>query len=289
MAKIAIMADSNCGLTPEEGEKLGISILPMPLMVDGQLHYENVDIMEEEFYQRQQAGADITSSQPSPEELMRMWGKLLETHDEVVYIPMSGSLSGSCQNAMIFAEEFEGKVHVVNNYRISVTQELAVRDAQCLAGQGFSGAEIKKQLEEEALDASIYISVDTLEYLKKGGRITPAAAAIGTILKIKPVLTIQGGKLDAFSKSRGMKAAFRTMCTALKRDVETRFKSLYEQGELVIGMATTYLPGEMKDYWKNELQKIFPNDEIWEGRLTLSIGTHTGAGAVGVGVVRRHR
>lgn len=289
MPNVAIMTDSNSGLTPEQGNRMGVSVLPMPVIIDGETYFENVNIFPEEFYERQAADAQVSSSQPSPEQLMSMWETLLQKYDEVVYIPMSASLSSSCESADMFAREFEGRVHVVNNYRISVTQLQSVQDAVILAGQGMNGTQIKDILEKEAMDATIYICVDTLKYLKKGGRITPAVAAIGTVLNIKPVMTIQGGKLEALTKARGNRAAFRAMCRALREDLDTRLKPLCEQGELVLGMAHTQMEPHELDHWREELHKAFPGEEILESPLMLSIGCHTGPGALGIGAVRRHR
>lgn len=289
MQKIAVMTDSNCGILPEKGKEMGITVVPMPLMIDGKTYFEGVDITTEEFYRMQESGAEITSSLPSPGSVMDLWDKLLETQDEVVYIPMSSGLSNSCASAMMLSEEYQGRVHVADNHRISVTQMQSVLDAVKMAEAGMNGAEIKEQLETEALDASIYIAVDTLEYLKKGGRVTAAGAAIGSVLNIKPVLTINGDKLDAFAKVRGMKAAFRTMCKALQKDLDGKLKELHERGELILGIANTYLPEGELEQWKKELQKAFPGEEILHGRLNLSIGCHTGPGAVGIGAVRRRK
>ena len=228
MQKIAVMTDSNCGILPDEGKKLGISIVPMPVIIDGTTYYEGVDITAEEFYKRQAAGAEITSSLPSPGDVMDMWEALLKEHDEVVYIPMTSGLSTSCHSAVMLTEEYDGRVHVVDNKRISVTQMQSVFDACKMAEQGMTGSQIKQRLEEEALDATIYIAVDTLEYLKKGGRITPAVAAIGSVLNIKPVMWIGGDKLDAHAKARGMKGAFRKMCKALHEDLDGRLKDLHD-------------------------------------------------------------
>ena len=287
MQKIAVMTDSNCGILPEKGTEMGITIVPMPLIINGKTYFEGVDITMEEFYRMQESGAEITSSLPSPGSVMDLWEELLKTHDEIVYIPMSSGLSTSCSSAIMLSEEYNGRVHVADNHRISVTQMQSVLDAVKMAESGMSGAEIKERLEAEALDASIYIAVDTLEYLKKGGRITAAGAAIGSVLNIKPVLSIDGDKLDAFAKVRGMKSAFRTMCKALQKDLDGKLKTFHENGELVLGIANTYLPEEELAQWKSELQKTFPGEEILHGPLNLSIGCHTGPGAVGIGAVRR--
>lgn len=289
MQKTAIMTDSNCGILPEEGKALGITIVPMPVIIDENTYFEGVDITPEKFYNLQASGAEITSSLPSPGSVMDLWDELLKNYDEVVYIPMSSGLSNSCSSAAMLAQDYNGKVHVVDNHRISVTQMQSVLDAVQMAEKGMEGAAIKERLEAEALDACIYIAVDTLEYLKKGGRVTAAGAAIGSVLNIKPVLTIAGDKLDAFAKVRGMKAAFRTMCKALQEDLQGRFKELYENGELAVGIANTAMPKEELEQWKEELQKVFPEEELLHGVLNLSIGCHVGPGAVGIGAVRKYK
>ncbi len=291
MSNTAIMTDSNCGIMPDEGRDLGIYVLPMPLIIDGQTYYEGVDITLDEFFKRQISGADITTSQPSPGDVEAMWTDLLRTYDEIVFIPMSGGLSSTCQTALILSEEepFRGRVFVVDNRRISVTQAQSVLDAKLLAEEGKTASQIKEILEAEALDASIYIAVDTLEYLKKGGRITAAAAAIGTVLKLKPVLTIQGDKLDSYAKARGLKSAFRTMLSAVKNDISSRFSHLREDGVLKVGIANTLMEPEKLELFINEMKENFPDMELFYLPLTMSIGTHTGPGALGIGVVRFHK
>lgn len=291
MSNTAIMTDSNCGIMPDEGRDLGIYVLPMPLIINGQTYYEGVDITLDEFFKRQISGADITTSQPSPGDVEAMWTDLLRTYDEIVFIPMSGGLSSTCQTALILSEEepFRGRVFVVDNRRISVTQAQSVLDAKLLAEEGKTASQIKEILEAEALDASIYIAVDTLEYLKKGGRITAAAAAIGTVLKLKPVLTIQGDKLDSYAKARGLKSAFRTMLSAVKNDISSRFSHLREDGVLKVGIANTLMEPEKLELFINEMKENFPDMELFYLPLTMSIGTHTGPGALGIGVVRFHK
>lgn len=291
MSNTAIMTDSNCGIMPDEGRDLGIYVLPMPLIIDGQTYYEGVDITLDEFFKRQISGADITTSQPSPGDVEAMWTDLLKTYNEIVFIPMSGGLSSTCQTALILSEEepFRGHVFVVDNRRISVTQAQSVLDAKLLAEEGKTASQIKEILEAEALDASIYIAVDTLEYLKKGGRITAAAAAIGTVLKLKPVLTIQGDKLDSYAKARGLKSAFRTMLNAVKNDISSRFSHLREDGVLKVGIANTLMEPEKLELFINEMKENFPDMELFYLPLTMSIGTHTGPGALGIGVVRFHK
>ena len=219
-----------------------------------------------------------------------MWDSLLKSYEEIVFIPMSSGLSNSCQTASVLSQEepYNGKVHVVDNHRISITQEQSVYDARFLAESGAGGKEIKQLLEAESLDASIYIAVDTLEYLKKGGRITAAAAAIGTVPNLKPVLTIQGDKLDACSKTRGMKAAFKAMCKEVQKDLDTRFAELHKKGLIQAGIATTLMEEEKLSYFKYEMKQHFPDMELKSAPLTMSIGCHTGPGAVGIGIFRTH-
>ena len=288
MPKIAIMTDSNCGIMPAEGGRYRIHVLPMPVIIDGKTYSEGIDITLEEFYKRQAQGAVISTSQPSPGDVSGMWDRLLKNYGEIVFIPMSSGLSNTCQTALLLAEEepYRGRVFVVDNHRISVTQALAALEARNLADSGKSGAQIRQILEEEAMDATIYIAVDTLEYLKKGGRITPAAAAFGTILKIKPVLTIQGDKLDSFAKARGMKSAFRTMLEAVKHDIATRLAPLKEQGKLKVGIANTAMDPEKLAAFRQEMQDHFPDLELVYFPLTASIGTHVGPGGLGIGAVR---
>lgn len=288
MPRTAIMADSNCGIMPEEEPHYGIHILPMPIIIDGKTYFEGIDITMEEFYQKQTSGSVITTSQPSPGDVTDMWDLLLKAHDEIVFIPMSSGLSNTCQTALLLAEDelYKGRVFVVDNHRISVTQALAVLDAKALADEGRTAREIKEILEQEAMDATIYIAVDTLEYLKKGGRITAAAAALGTILKLKPALTIQGDKLDSYAKARGMKSAFRVMLEALKSDIASRLSHLREKGLLKIGIANTMMDPDKLEIFKAELKKTFPDMELVYFPLTMSIGTHVGPGGIGIGAVR---
>ena len=290
MSGIAIMTDSNCGIMPEEGRKLGIHVIPMPVIIDGRTYFEGVDITAEDFYKKQAAGAEITTSQPSPGDVTAMWDRLLKDYDQVIFIPMSSGLSNTCQTAVMLSDDdaYRGKVYIVDNHRISVPQLQSVYDAGALAEEGKTAAEIKEILEKEALDASIYIAVDTLEYLKKGGRITPAAAAIGTVLRLKPVLTIQGGKLDSHAKTRGMKSAFRIMLQAVKDDISSRFSHLKEQGVLKVGIANTPMDEGSLAAFRAETQKNFPDMELVYSPLTMSIGTHIGTGGLGIGVFRSH-
>lgn len=288
MSRIAIMTDSNSGIMPAEASNYGIHVLPMPIIIDGTTYFEGIDITVEEFYQKQTSGSVITTSQPSPGDVTGMWDRLLQTHDEIVFIPMSSGLSNTCQTALLLADEepYKDRVFVADNHRISVTQALSVLDAKSLAEKGLTAREIRDILEEEAMDATIYIAVDTLEYLKKGGRITAAAATLGTILKIKPVLTIQGDKLDSFAKARGMKSAFRVMVEAVKADITSRLSHLREQGLLKVGIANTMMDPDKLEEFKEEMKKNFSDMELVYFPLTMSIGTHVGPGGLGIGAVR---
>ena len=278
--KIAAATDSNSGITQDQAKQLGVHVLPMPFIIDGQMYYEGVDLTHEEFFRRMEEGADITTSQPSPGEVTDFWDKLLEEYDAVVYIPMSSGLSGSCQTAMLLAEDYEGKVYVVNNQRISVTQMQSVLDARDLIKKGYAAAQIRNILEETKFDSSIYVTVTTLKYLKKGGRITPAAAMLGTLLQIKPVLTIQGEKLDAFSKARTLKQGKTIMMTALKKDLETRFHDP-EARHTWLEIAYT-CSDEMAKEFKETVAEIYPDANICIAPLSLSIACHIGPGCLAV-------
>lgn len=279
VSKIAIVTDSNSGITQEEAKKMGIAVLPMPFNINEDTFLEDIDLTQEQFYEKLTEGAEISTSQPSLESVTKLWDGLLKEYDQIVHIPMSSGLSGSCQTAMMLAQDYEGKVFVVNNQRISVTQRQSALDAQKLAGQGKNGEEIKKILEDTKFDSSIYITLDTLKYLKKGGRITPAAAALGTLLKIKPVLQIQGEKLDAFSKARTMKQAKTTMIQAIKDDIAARFcpEGGYEGMKLQIAY-TRNQAAAME--FKEEVEKEFPGLPIHMDPLSLSVSCHIGPGAL---------
>ena len=284
MSKVAIVTDSNSGITQKRGEELGIYVLPMPFFIDGELYLEDITLSQEQFYEKLGADSEISTSQPSPGDVMDLWDKLLEDYDEIVCIPMSSGLSSTCETALSLAQDYDEKVQVVNNQRISVTQEQSVYDAIKLRDEGKSAAEIRQALEKEKMQASIYVTVDTLKYLKKGGRITPAAAAIGTVLNLKPVLQIQGEKLDAFAKVRGWKAAKKTMLNAIEKDLTDRFADVKDQ--MVLGMAYT-CSKEEADEWKNEIQTRFPDYELVEGPLSLSIACHIGPGAMAITCMKR--
>lgn len=277
MAKTAIATDSNSGISQEMAKRLGISVIPMPFTIDDQLYFEDVTLTQEQFYEKLQSDCTITTSQPAPGDVMDLWDRLLTEYDEVVYIPMSSGLSNSCETALMLAEDYDGKVFVVNNQRISVTQKRSVLDAIELAKQGRSGAEIRDFLEETKLESSIYITVDTLKYLKQGGRVTPAAAAIGTILNIKPVLQIQGEKLDSFAKARGFRQAKKIMLDAVEKDMRQRFA-----GQKVhLQAAYTCSEADALE-WQQEIEERFPGYQVDLDKLTLSIACHIGPGAIAI-------
>lgn len=282
MSSVAIVTDSNSGISQAEGKELGIYVIPMPCLVDGKLYYENVDITKEQFYHFMESDADLTTSQPSPGDVMDLWDKLLKEYDEIVHIPMSSGLSASCSTAMGLAQDYDGKVQVVNNQRISVTMQQSVMDAKHLAATGKSAAQIKEILEKEALESSIYLVVDTLKYLKKGGRITPAAALLGSALNLKPLLQIQGEKPDAYKKVRGMKAAKKNMLDAMKKDVEGRFADYVAKGQLKLHVAYT-TDEETAKQWMEEVQNAFPDLTITRmDPLSFSITCHTGPGVLAI-------
>lgn len=280
MSKVAIVTDSNSGITQKRGEELGIYVLPMPFFIDGELYLEDITLSQEQFYEKLGADSEISTSQPSPGDVMDLWDKLLEDYDEIVCIPMSSGLSSTCETALSLAQDYDEKVQVVNNQRISVTQEQSVYDAIKLRDEGKSAAEIRQVLEKEKMQASIYITVDTLKYLKKGGRITPAAAAIGTVLNLKPVLQIQGEKLDAFAKARTAKQAKNLMIEAMKHDFAERFHDP-EGKNMHLEMAYTY-DLDAAEAFRQEVQEAFPGLEIHMDPLSLSVSCHIGPGALAV-------
>ena len=278
--KIAIATDTNSGITAMEGEKLGVFVLAMPVNLEETIHYEGIDITSEQLYDAMRQHRDVSTSQPSPGQLMELWdGILAKGYDEIVYIPMSSGLSGSCQSAALFAQDYDGRVQVVDNHRISVTQKESVISALRLAEQGYDAGQIREFLEKHAYDASIYITVDSMEYLKKGGRVTPAAATLATVLNLKPVLTIQGDKLDAFAKVRGMKLAESKMIEAIHQDRAERFKDVPEF-RLLIETAGTLENGELAEHWRQQVQAEFPFAKVSYANLPCSIACHLGMNSV---------
>lgn len=285
MAKIAIVTDSNSGILQAQADTLGIHILPMPFMIGDITHYEDIDLTQEAFYEALHSHADIGTSQPNPESVTSLWETLLVEYDEIVHIPMSSGLSGSCMSAMAFARDYDGRVQVVNNQRISVTQRQSVLDAIGLRDTGHSAAEIKEILEQDKFNSSIYIMLDTLHYLKKGGRITPAAAAVGTMLHLKPVLTIQGEKLDAFAKARTTAKGKALMVEAIYKDCEERFGGMNPEN-IWLQIAYTYdCKAAIK--FKEEVEQMFPGFAIHVDPLSLSVACHIGPGSLALACCKK--
>ena len=285
--KIAVVTDSNSGITQAQAKEMGITVLPMPFMIDGETYYEDITLTQEQFYQRLKDNSDISTSQPTPDSIMKQWDELLKEYDQIVHIPMSAGLSGSCATAMMLAgeDEYEGNVFVVDNHRISVTQYQSVKDAMMLADMGVDGAQIKKRLEETVADSVIFVTVDTLKYLKKGGRITPAAAALGTLLRIKPVLIILGEKLDSFAKARTMKQAKTLMMNAIQKELDER---LHDSECKDCHLAIAHSDNEEAALeFKKEVEERFPDADIYLAPLSLSIACHIGPGSLALTATRK--
>lgn len=281
----AVVTDSNSGIFAQEGKGMGIHIVPMPVIINDKTYYEGVDLTHEEFYQCLVECKKVSTSQPSIAEIMDVWDTVFSKgYDELVYIPMSSGLSNSCQTAKIFADEYDGKVHVVDNHRISVTQRQSVEDAVRLAQKGYKAHEIKDILEKTAYDSMIYVGVETLKYLKRGGRITPAAAAMGELLNIKPILIIAGEKLDAFAKARGTKSAKKRLIDAMLKSAEEMKK---DGARIRVGVAGSFLTKEEDMEWLAMVQEAFAGEEIHYDPLTFSVGCHVGPGAFGMGISKK--
>lgn len=285
MSKIAVVTDSNSGITPKEASGLGVYVIPMPFMIDRKTYYENIDLDQEQFYEKLEGDTDIITSQPTPSSILELWDDLLKKYDEIVHIPMSSGLSGSCQSAHMLAQDYDEKVQVVNNQRISITQKQSVRDALMLIEKGYDAKQIKEVLEEDKFNSSIYIMLDTLKYLKKGGRITPAAAALGTVLRLKPVLQIQGEKLDAFAKARTINQGKNIMINAIRNDMINRFGGVDPEA-CVIQMAHTH-NDEMIQEFKKEVEEAFPGFIVSDvDPLSLSVSCHIGPGSLAIAVTK---
>ena len=280
---VAIVTDSNSGITQAQAKELGISVLPMPFTIDGETYYEDINLSQDQFYEKlAEPEAEIHTSQPLPGDILSLWDKLLEEYDEVVFIPMSSGLSGACESATVFAADYDGRVQVVNNQRISVTQYQSVLDAMQMASDGKNAAYIRRRLEETKFDSNIFITVDTMKYLKKGGRVTPAAAAFADLLGIKPVLRIYGEKLDAFAKARGMKNAKKVMIKAISDDLEKNYGGINPDApDAWIGMAYTHDLLEAEEF-KKEVMDAFPGYPVCMYPLSLSVSCHIGPGALAV-------
>ena len=285
MSKVAILTDSNSGITQAEAKELGVYVIPMPFYINEQLYYEDIDLTQEQFYEKLTQGGEITTSMPITGNLIDLWDKLLEDYDQVVYIPMSSGLSSSCATAQMLSEDYDGKVVVVDNQRISVTQKLSALEAKKLADMGKTAEEICDALMEIKAASTIYITVDTLEYLKKGGRLTPAVAAIGSLLKIKPVLSIYGEKLDKFAMARTMKQAKSIMIDALKKDMQNVLHT-DNLDDVIISIAHTQNQ-EAAEKFREELLAEFPGKDIWIDPLSLSVSCHIGPGALACTVTKK--
>lgn len=281
MSKVAIITDSNSGINFEEGKEIGVRVLPMPFLIDGKTYYEEISLSQAEFFEKLESDVDISTSQPSPESVMKIWDEALEEADEVVYIPMSSGLSSSCHTALMLADDYDGKVEVVDNQRISVTQRQSVLDALELAKRGLTAAKIKDELERVKFESSIYIMLDTLKYLKKGGRITPAAAALGSALRLKPVLTIQGEKLDAFAIAKTKKQGVKKMISAIEDDINNRFGGVDHMENIHMEIAHTKNP-EAAEELKQQIIEKFGVGQVDLYPLSLSIACHIGPGSLAV-------
>ncbi len=283
MKKIAIVTDSNSGITQKQAEELGIFVLPMPFSIDGEMYFEDITLTQEEFYKKLMGGANVVTSQPSPGSLIELWDKILESYDEVIHIPMSAGLSGSCQTAQMLADsDYPGKVFVVDSRRISFTQIANVHTALDRIKEGKSALEIQTELEKDALETSIYVCAATLEYLKKGGRITPAAALLGGMLKIKPILHVAGEKIDSFAKARTVSKAYTIMLDALQNDIETKLDIEGKGKNVGINIAYSY-DEELAKEVQALVQARFENHTISIHRLSLSVSCHTGPGTIAIG------
>lgn len=279
--KTAIVTDSNSGITQNQAKESGVFVVPMPFLIDGEQYLEDVSLTQKEFYEKLKGDASVSTSQPSAYDVGELWTEILKDYDKIIHIPMSSGLSQTCATlTALAANEFAGKVYVIDNQRISVTMRQSVCDAVAMVKDGKTAEEIRDYLTDTKMQASIYIMVDTLKYLKKGGRLTPAVAAIGTLLKIKPVLTIQGFKLDQYAKVRKVADAKKTMINALAKDFEERFADLRKEGKMTIAVAHTENEEEATAF-ASELKATFPDVEItFVDPLSLSVSCHIGPGAL---------
>lgn len=282
MKAAAIVTDTNSGITPRQAKTLNIHLISMPFFVDDIQHLEGHTCPPDEFFARLKNGAEVSTSQPSPGEIVKLWKTLLKDHEAILHFPMSSSLSGSCQTAKALALDFPGRVFVVDNKRISVTLMQSILDAKKLLEDGKRPDAIHAALERESLNASIYLAVNTLKYLKKSGRVTAAGAAMATVLNLKPVLQIQGGKLDAFRKARGMQQARKIMLDAMRGDLENRFRG-EDMALFVAYSGSAKAAGD----WKREVQASFPDYEVRAAALPVSICCHVGDGAQAIACAKR--
>lgn len=284
METIGIVTDSHSGITQKQAEELGIFVLPMPFFIDGQCYLEDVTLSREQFFETLAQGADVSTSQPSPADVTRLWDTALEQYSQIVYIPISSGLSGSCMTATALAQEepYADRVFVVDNGRVSTPMKRSVLDALELVREGYSAGEIKAILEDAKSNMIIYVTVDTLEYLKKGGRISAAAAVLGTVLNIKPVLKFDVGTLESYKKCRGFALARRAMIEAMRHDLETTYKEWYDRGEVSL-LAASSSSQEATKIWVEEIERAFPGMKVMCDDLPLGICCHIGPNGLGIG------
>lgn len=281
---IAIMTDTNSGITAEEGKKIGIYVLPMPILIDNTCYLEGINIKPEQMYEAMKSGYQTSTSQPSPGDVMELWDSILNSgYDEIVHIPMTSGLSGSCQNATLLSKEYKERIYVVDNHRISVTQRESVLEAKRMADMGYSAIEMKEYLETTALQSSIYLTVASLKYLQRGGRLSSTSAVLGSVLNVKPILTIQGGKIDVFSKCRGIKMCERKMIEGIKNDIASRFANISAE-KLQVAIAGSLQIQEDIAHWLDIVQSEFPNVNVYYNPLPCSIVSHVGPDCIGIGV-----
>ena len=283
MNKTAVVTDTNSGITAEQAKKHGIFMIPMPVLIDGKTYFEGVDLDHKELYRQMRADADVSTSQPSVGDVTELWDKVLETYDDLIYIPMSSGLSSSCDTSKAISSEYDGRVQVADTHRISVTMKHCVYDAVALANRGKNAAEILKELEDNAFNSVVYLGVDTLKYFRKSGRVTAGAAAIASVLNIKPILITEGGKFDSFAKVRGLENCKAKIIEALKAEFEGRFAGVPKEN-IRIATAGTFESPDDAEKWRSDVQKAFPGFDIIYDELSCSIACHTGIGAVGVGI-----
>lgn len=284
MKKVRIITDSNSGITQQEAKELDITVFPMPFSVNGKEYLEDITITQEEFYKLLESGTDVKTSQPSQYDLEQLWDNLLSEYEQILYIPMSSGLSGTCESAKRFAEKYGGKVLVVDNKRISVTQKESVFEAIKMLEKNIPADKIKQYLEQSAHLNSVYIMLDVLKYLKKGGRISPSAAAIGDMLKVKPILFSNGMNFEKAAMALSVAQARKKMINLVKQDLENKFKNEYAQGKMTVSVAHTQNQEEALRF-KKEIQTLLPELNFrFVAPLSLSVSCHIGPGSLAIAI-----
>ena len=287
--KVAVMTDTNSGITVDESKELNIFCMPMPVIIGEQDYIEGVNLSRAHFFEMMVQGEEVSTSQPSPGELVEMWESILDSgYDEIVYIPMSSGLSSSQKNADMFARDYDGRVVIADNHRISVTQRQAVMDAVLLADTGMSAGQIKDKLEETAYDSVVYLTVDTLDHLRKTGRVNATAATVGNVLGIKPILRTTGGNCEVCSAVRGIKKAMSKIIEGMNDELDTRFKGVAHE-DLIIGTAGSFVDQDDAARWRDTVSEAFPDIEVYYNKLSCSVSVHTGPNAMGVGISKKIR